>query len=141
MAVKDKEALHKVLRARTALVVHEPFFGSLALRLDAIEQADPAWWSQAGGTDTPTMAVDGYSMYYYPDFVHSLSEEELKGVTAHEVMHCVFMHMSRRGNRHPVIWNIAGDYVINDVLLQAGFTLPKERIHDKKYENRFVLVC
>jgi predicted metal-dependent peptidase len=43
--------------------------------------------------------------------------------------------MTRRGHRHPIIWNWAGDYVINGDLLKAHFILPKQRLHDLKYDG------
>ena len=122
-----KQALHAVTRARTVLLVSQPFYGSLALQLQLVESPNPIFCN--------TMAVDGKHMYYYPDFVLKLTEEELVGVVAHEVSHCSYQHMIRRGNRNPLKWNIAGDYVINEDLLTAGFKLPKMRLHDPKYKG------
>lgn len=130
MTVTNKKAYDALLRARTVLLITQPFFGSLALQLEVVEKPDSGWWQ-----GTPTMAVDGYCMYYHPDFTLSLSEDELKGVVAHEVMHCCYKHMTRRGHRHPVIWNYAGDFVINADLLKTGFVLPKQRLHDPKYDG------
>lgn len=116
--MKDKKAHNALIRARTVLLVSQPFFGCLALHLQLVEENDPKV--------VDTMAVDGVHMYYHPKFVHSLSEKELIGVVAHEVMHCVYRHMTRRGNRFPIKWNIAGDFVINADLAKAGFDLPGE---------------
>lgn len=121
MNVTDEKAHKKVVEARTRLVVRQPFFGCLALHLDLQEITDPALVN--------TMAVDGFCMYYYPPFVLGLAEQELVGVIAHEVMHCAYKHMSRRSNRHPVIWNWAGDYVINSDLKKANFTLPGQPVN------------
>jgi predicted metal-dependent peptidase len=123
----DKKAYDKVIKARTVLLVGQPFFGCLALHMDLVEVTDAAL--------VGTMAVDGTNMYYHPPFVLSLSEQELVGVVAHEVMHCAYKHFSRRSHRNPVIWNWAGDYVINADLLKAKFTLPKEKLHDPKYDG------
>lgn len=125
--VTNKKAYDAVIRARTALIVTQPFFGCLALHLELVEDTK--------GTVGKTMAVDGVHMYYYPDFVLSLNEQELIGVVAHEVMHCALQHMTRRGHRNPVIFNMAGDYVINGDLLKANFQLPKKRLHDPKYDS------
>src|SRR3954471_1959301 len=128
---KDKKAHHALIRARTVLLVKEPFYGCLALHLNLVEWPDEKQWPGGSGT----MAVDGKNMYYFPPFVLSLTEEELVGVVAHEVSHCSYQHMSRRGSRHHVVWNWAGDFVINADLLMAGFTLPKQRLHDPKYDK------
>lgn len=123
----DKKAYDKVVKARTVLLVGQPFFGCLALHMDLVEVTNADM--------VPTMAVDGTNIYYHPPFVLSLSEQELVGVVAHEVMHCAYRHFSRRSHRNPIIWNWAGDYVINADLLKAKFTLPKERLHDSKYDG------
>src|SRR3974390_326922 len=111
-----------IVRARTALLVDQPFFGCLALQLKLVEIQDDGW------LPCRTMAVDGYHLYYYPPFVQKLSELELQGVIAHEVLHCAYKHFGRRGHREPVMFNCAGDFVINADLKQAKFTLPGQPI-------------
>ncbi len=113
----DKKAKHAVTRARTVLLVSQPFYGTLALQLELVEVTDKSFVN--------TMAVDGRHLFYNPEFVLSLTEDELVGVNAHEVAHCAFQHMTRRGHRDPRLWNVAGDYAINADLLDAGFVLPK----------------
>lgn len=114
--MKDKQCHAQIVRARTALLVSQPFFGCLALHMKLVEVTDQAFCD--------TMAVDGTHMFYWPPFVKKLADKELEGVVAHEVMHCVYKHMTRRKNRDPLRWNWAGDFVINSDLLKAGFTLP-----------------
>jgi predicted metal-dependent peptidase len=108
----DKKARDSIIRARTQLIVREPFFGTLCLQLNLVE-------SPVG-----TMAVDGINLYYDPKFVHECNEEELVGVIAHETLHCCYSHFSRRGHRDPTKFNIAGDFRINDDLKHVPFTLP-----------------
>ena len=110
---ENKAALKRMLRARTQLIVREPFFGHLAIMLKLIE--------------TPgfgTMGVDGHAIYYDPEFVMGLTEEQVVGVIAHEVMHCVYSHFSRRGHRDPQKYNIAGDFRINWDIKKVPFELP-----------------
>lgn len=130
-AADSKKAYDKVIKARTVLLVGQPFFGCLALHLNLIEITE----GSALHGRCKTMAVDGINMYYWPPFIIEISEPELIGVVAHETMHCAFKHMTRRQHRNPVIWNFAGDYVINSDLLTAGFTLPEKRLHDTKYDK------
>lgn len=111
---------HAVTRARTVLLVSQPFYGALALQLQLVEVTNKGFCD--------TMAVDGKHMYYWPEFVLSLQEDELVGVVAHEVSHCSYQHMSRRGHRDPTLWNVAGDFVINQDLVDAGFKLPGKPI-------------
>jgi predicted metal-dependent peptidase len=111
----NKEAETKIIRARISLLKVQPFFGTLALRLNMIEDTT---------LNPPTMGVDGTNIFYHPDFVMEHSFDEVKFVIAHEVMHCVFDHVTRVGGRDPVRWNVAGDYAINPLLVDAGLQLP-----------------
>jgi predicted metal-dependent peptidase len=94
-------------KAKANLILEQPFHASLICAMPFVETP---------GLNPPTMAVDGKTIFYDRDFVEGMSVEELKFVLCHEVMHCVFAHMYRRGGRQPRRWNMAADYVINDLL-------------------------
>ena len=115
-------ALHKIARARSALVITQPFWGCLALQLEVVERPD-----------VETMATDGAKLYFAPDFVLSLAEPELIGVVAHEVEHIARLHHTRRGKRDAETWNIACDHSINPGLIAGGFRLPKDCLNDAKF--------
>lgn len=67
------------------------------------------------GGDRPitTAATDGRRYYWNADFINSLSRQGLRFVVAHEAFHAIYMHPQRRGGRHPWLWNIAVDYIVN----------------------------
>lgn len=109
---KIMTAMERVMQARVALVLDQPFFGVLALRLKLVE--DPG---------CGTAWTDGVHMGYDPAFVNNITNSELLFVVAHEVMHCANGHPWRRDNRAPLRWNYACDYAINHVLGEAGFKL------------------
>jgi predicted metal-dependent peptidase len=113
----------RIQKARTALLLDHPFFGTLLFRLGGRPRSSIA-----------TMATDGVSLYFNPEFVEKLSSAELIGTLAHEVMHPALQHHTRRAGRSPKRWNMACDYAINPMLLDAGLTLPQ----DVLYEARFV---
>ena len=116
-------AENKFLKARANLLIEQPFFGTLALRLKIVE------------TDkVDTAATDGKHLFYNAKFVDKLTSHETMGLVAHEVMHCVLQHMTRRQERHPTVWNIAGDLKINGHLLDSGFILPEGGLVDKEHE-------
>ena len=52
----------KLIKARMNLLFDQPFFGTLAMRLQ-IEEKQNMWM--------PTMAVDGVHMFYDPKFVET----------------------------------------------------------------------
>ena len=75
-------------------------------------------------TEVPTAATNGLSIWYNPNFIEQLNNAELFGLVAHECWHIAFQHMSREGNRDPEVWNSAGDYVINNLLIEQGWVIP-----------------
>ena len=113
----------KLLRARVQLLFKQPFFATLCLRLKLI----PA--------SVPTMATNGKVIYYNPAFVESITQEELEGVLAHEVLHCALAHHCRRGQRKKRLWNIAADYAINPVVLKNGLVLPAGALINPEYAD------
>ena len=114
----------KIARCKTSLMVKAPFYGSMALSCHFVQQ-----------DDGKTMATDGQTIWWSEDFVDAHSEDEIKGVIAHEIMHIVLKHHLRRGQRDVKGWNIATDYVINSGLLAEGFTLPANGLIDDQYDG------
>lgn len=84
---------------------------------------------------TPTAATDGLSLLCNPDFFMSLNKEEQVFLLLHEVGHVIFSHMTRRGARDPRVWNYAGDYVINAMLIERGFKMPEGGLYDKRFNE------
>jgi predicted metal-dependent peptidase len=123
--VTQQQQLSSVVRirkARTTLLLDHPFFGTLLFRLGARPLGS-----------IKTMATDGVSLFFNPDFVDTLNAAELAGVLAHEVMHPALQHHTRRADRDPKRWNMACDYAINPMLLEAGLTLPKDVLLDPRF--------
>lgn len=114
----------RIQKARTTLLLDHPFFGTLLFRLGSTASRSVA-----------TMATDGVSLFYNPEFVDTLNAAELAGVLAHEVMHPALQHHTRRGDRDHARWNMACDYAINPMLLDAGLTLPKDVLIDSRFRG------
>jgi predicted metal-dependent peptidase len=122
--IRTLSSVVRIQKARTTLLLDHPFFGSLLFRLGARARSSIA-----------TMATDGVSLFFNPDFVDTLSAAELAGVLAHEVMHPALQHHTRRGDRNPKRWNMACDYAINPMLIDAGLTLPKDVLLDHRFRG------
>ena len=114
----------RIQKARTTLLLDHPFFGTLLFRLGAKPCRSIA-----------TMATDGVSLFYNPEFVGTLNAAELAGVLSHEVMHPALQHHTRRGDRDQARWNMACDYAINPILLDAGLSLPKDVLIDNRFRG------
>jgi predicted metal-dependent peptidase len=111
-------AKEKLIKARAALVLDEPFFGSLVLRLKLKEDSS-----------CETLWVDGSTLGFSPSFVDSVSMDVLKGCLCHEVLHCALTHHARRGSRDSRRWNIAADYAVNPII-KDKFSLPDGILFD-----------
>lgn len=136
---KDAAAREKLVTARIGLLLKAPFFGNLATRLQ-LTNAD-AWCG--------TAATDGRKFYYNSEFINNLPLKQLEFLFGHEVLHVVYDHMGRRGNRDPKLWNIADDYCVNSDLIEqrVGEKIPvalydakfkgqsAEEVYDYLYEN------
>jgi len=136
---KDATAREKLVTARIGLLLKAPFFGNLATRLQ-LTNAD-AWCG--------TAATDGRKFYYNSEFINNLPLKQLEFLFGHEVLHVVYDHMGRRGNRDPKLWNIADDYCVNSDLIEqrVGEKIPvalydakfkgqsAEEVYDYLYEN------
>jgi len=108
------EVMDRIITARVGLLLRHPFFGNMATRLK-IQAADD--WLM-------TAAVDGRSLFYNTQFFNAMDNKEIEFVVAHEILHMVFDHLGRREERNPMLYNIAADYIVNNLLV-------RDRIGDK----------
>ena len=102
------EVLDKIIVARVGLLMRHPFFGNMATRLKVQEASD---WC-------PTAATDGRHLFYSVPFFAKMTNKEVEFVIAHEILHCVYDHMTRREKRDPQVHNIAADYIVNNILVR-----------------------
>jgi len=120
----DREVREKLITARVGLLLRASFFGNLATRLKLVN-AD---------TWCPTAATDGRNFYYNSRFINMLRAKEIEFLFGHEVLHCVYDHFGRRGDRDPQLWNIANDFCVNQDLKEHN-VMSSEEIYDQLYEN------
>jgi predicted metal-dependent peptidase len=104
----DAAAREKLTTARIGLLLKAPFFGQLATRM-TLTNAD-TWCS--------TAATDGRKFYYNSEFVFKMPLKQLEFLVGHEILHAVYDHMGRRGDRMPRLSNIAADYCVNQDLVE-----------------------
>lgn len=81
----------------------------------------------------PTACTNGTEIRYNPKFFLSMNEHERVFVLVHEAMHVALLHITRLQGRNHQKWNMAADYVINLMLVDRGFTLPKGGLLEKSY--------
>ena len=116
----------RLSKAKTALILEHPFVGNIALNMPFILTED-----------IPTAATNGEKVMFNPNFCEELSDEELKFLVAHECMHPMLEHPFRRQERDIRVWNQAGDYVINQLLVDENMgKMPEGGLYDIDIWNK-----
>jgi predicted metal-dependent peptidase len=124
----DRAVREKLVTARVGMLLRASFFGNLATRLKLVN-ADQ-WCA--------TAATDGRNFYYNTRFIELLKPREIEFLFGHEVLHCVYDHFGRRGDRDPRLWNVANDFCVNADLKKhrvGEFITSVPCLYDHKYEG------
>lgn len=109
-----KREVTRVLNAtrylRMQLLQKRPFYGySLTALKDPVDNPQIS-----------TLQTDGLTIRFNPAFTVTLSLGELNFILLHELSHILLLHCTRRGDRDPYLWNVAGDYIVNYELAQMA---------------------
>lgn len=124
----DREVREILVTARVGLLLKASFFGNLATRLRLVNADE--WCA--------TAATDGRNFYYNTRFIKMLQPREVEFLFGHEVLHCIYDHFGRRGDRDPQLWNIANDYCVNADLKKhrvGEFITSVPCLYEAKYED------
>ena len=124
----DKIVREQLITARVGLLLKASFFGNLATRLKLVNADE--WCA--------TAATDGRNFYYNTRFIKMLKPREIEFLFGHEVLHCVYDHFGRRGNRDPQLFNIANDFAVNGDLVKhkvGEMITSVPCLFDRKYEG------
>ena len=124
----DRDMREKLITARVGLLLRASFFGNLATRLKLINADE--WCT--------TAATDGRNFYYNSRFIKMLKPKEVEFLFGHEVLHCVYDHFGRKGERDHQLFNIANDFAVNADLIKHKVgekitTVPC--LYDPKYDG------
>ena len=102
--------LKRIDKAMTQLVLDQPFFAVLAMRLQQVETSE-----------IPTFATDGKRLLVNPEFCAKLADKEIITILAHEVLHCALGHIWRIPTGADCeVWNQAVDNETNWELERAN---------------------
>jgi predicted metal-dependent peptidase len=110
------------------MLLRASFFGNLATRLKLINADE--WCA--------TAATDGRNFYYNTRFIKMLRPKEVEFLFGHEVLHVVYDHFGRRGERDPLLSNVAADYCVNADLKKhrvGEFITSVPCLYESKYEG------
>ena len=125
--IENKQGIeHKLVSARTRLILDKPFLGALVLRLPMME-GDPSWCK--------TTFSDGKTFYYNAAYIDTLDLEQTQFALSHEALHCALSHFYRRGHRIKTRWDLACDYAVNPMLINDGLKPTPGAIYLKEFEG------
>jgi len=134
----------KFTQLKTAMLLYCPFFASLLLDKMHIHVGK---FPDKFPKGNETAATDGATIWIDEDYLDKLTLPEAVFLVCHEVGHAMWLHMPRYkayadSKTSPVPgeelnhkrWNYAGDYIINDMLIQSGIgKMPQGGLHDSRY--------
>lgn len=124
MSTQSAAAQRMYQKIRPRMLISHPFFASLLMGMPMVETKD-----------IPTLATDMKRIFFNPDFIDGLTDDQALTGLAHEVLHPAFENGFRLNGRNRLLWNMACDYVNNLVLVDAGFAPIQGWLCDDKYKG------
>ena len=114
---KRDEIRQKLQRFKMDMMKKYPFYGDILMHIPVIED-----------DRIPTAQTNGREIRYSPVFFATLTEGQRNYVLLHEVMHILLLHWKRTGNRKPLLWNIACDFMVNGIIDQLRWYMRQDKI-------------
>lgn len=119
-------------KAKKWFVNHFPLLSALAAQFKVIEDIKIC---KALDISIAAVSVEHKEIYINP--LVNLSENGMKFVIAHEILHVALNHASRRQGRDRLLWNLACDFVINSWLIEMNIGIAPEGIYfDKELSGK-----
>ena len=112
----------KLSQAKAKLLVSQPYFGTLATKLELVIN-----------DDIEAFKSNGVKLEISSEYLDGLELSEVEFVLANGAMHASLAHEQRRGKRSGWLWQMATDMAINDMLVQNGLDMP----YGTQYRKRF----
>ena len=108
-----RKLTQKLYFSKMRILLDNGFFGYLLLQMKFV-------FTNSIANATAVACTDGESIFFNPDMLEAMEDDELDFVVMHEVMHVVLKHASRSlpgvdGNR----MNVAMDIVVNSNIMYA----------------------
>jgi predicted metal-dependent peptidase len=111
------------------LLIEQPFYGYIASSVTLVETKN---------IETIKMAsIPSLQINYNPVWFEGLSVEHKIGVVMHELLHVILMHQYRRMNREILLWSVACDMAVNEMLFQSN--IMKDAITVARIEKKLRL--
>ena len=121
-------------KATINLIYDQPMLGNIAVTIGGVKAISSSVEAVA--------YTDGKGIYFNKDYIKNnqlkLKEKEITFIISHEVMHLVNLTFQRKKDRNHLLWNMATDYAINDILVSSKIgALPEFGVlYNAKYSKK-----
>ena len=120
----DSEAVLKTVKRR--LLLSYPFFGSAVSGLE---------FEASAGVER--LFASGFRILYNNDFVSRANPGEIAYWLCREILHLTMDHGSRRKRRNTILWSLATEYSVNDILTDSGLAKSVQlRFYNREYRGK-----
>ena len=116
----------KISQAKAKLLVDYPYFGTIASRLELVQN-----------DDIQAFKSNGIKLEYNSDFFDEIELSEMEFAFANGAMHASLAHESRKSGRSGWLWQMATDYAVNDMLVENGMDRPWQATYSKRFSGLY----
>ena len=116
----------KISQAKAKLLVEQPYFGTLASRLELI-QSD----------NIQSFISDGVKFQFNDEYVQDISLDELGFALSNGALHAALAHENRQNNRMSWLWQLATDHAINVMLVENGLSRPPAINYQSRFDGMY----
>jgi len=117
---------HKISQAKARLLVQNPYFGTLASRLE-FKKND----------NIQSFLSNGVSFEYNDEYLTDLDLDEIGFTLSNAAMHAALAHDNRQKKRMSWLWQLATDHAINLMLIENGLDAPFGVNYQKRFEGMY----
>jgi len=125
-SMNTKKSAESLTKVKSQLTSKHPYFGMLASRLKHEENSAIDYF-----------ASNGKRFIYNPTYIETLDMDELFFILTNCVMHHILAHDMRKLNRKGVLWQLATDYAINNMLAKNKLKIPQGANYNKEYKDMY----
>ncbi len=122
--MSHSETVLKTVKRR--LLLSYPFFGSAVSGLEF-----------KAAEDVERLFASDFVIFYNEGFVGNSTPGEIAYWLCREILHLTMDHGSRRKRRNRIIWGLATEYSVNDILTDAGLAKSVQlRFYNRAYRGK-----
>ena len=117
---------HKISQAKARLLVQNPYFGTLASRLE-FKKND----------NIQSFLSNGIIFEYNDEYLNDLDLDEIGFTLSNATMHAALAHDNRQKKRMSWLWQLATDHAINSMLIENGLDAPFGVNYQKRFDGMY----